>query len=99
VNEFLANAERILEAAGAALRSGHSPSEIAILIDGEASIHIVAASDWPLESLKAHHGARLAYRVSQNRGTVRVEGRSGSQSCVLERELPGAAHSLLCARY
>jgi hypothetical protein len=44
------------------------------------------ASGWALPSLQAHLGARAVYRVTRNSGQVRVEGRSGGRSCLLESE-------------
>jgi hypothetical protein len=98
VDELLANAKNILEAAGAATNSGCPPSDMTILIDFDGTIHIFTGSDWSLESLEAHHGARMAYRVTGSSGRIRVEGRSRSRSCILQTEAPRhAAYSLLRA--
>ncbi len=88
MSEFLRNAESILDGAAAALASGGQPSEMAILVGRDGAIRIVAEPDWPLGALEAHHGARLAYRVSGHDGRVRVEGRCGGASCVLVAEPP-----------
>ena len=64
---------------------------MSILIDPNGAIRIISDSDWPLESLRAHHGARAAYRVTGGRGSVVVEGRSGSERCVIERSFPALA--------
>ena len=65
----------ILEAAEA---SGSS-SNMTILIAGDGHIKMFADSDWPLDSLTWHHGAKTAYRVTEQTGvgSVRVEGREG----------------------
>lgn len=55
-----------------------------ILIGEDGAIRMCTDSDWPLDSLALHHGARAAYRVTGGKGKVRVEGREGSQRCVLE---------------
>ena len=56
MSDFLDNAQRILETA--ASTPGEAATEsLAILIGAEGGIHIVMGSDWPLDSLRAHHGA------------------------------------------
>jgi hypothetical protein len=74
----------ILEAA----ESAGSCSDMTILLSPEGAIHMIADSDWPLDSLSWHHGAKTAYRVSEQRGSVRVEGREGSRTCVIESVKP-----------
>lgn len=76
----------LLGAAENAMQSGHSPSEMTILISEEGRIRMVADSDWTLESLQAHHGARTAYRVTSQAETVRIEGREGGRTCRFESE-------------
>jgi hypothetical protein len=49
---------------------------------------MLADSDWPLESLQAHRGAKMVYRVSQSATIVRVEGRAGSRTCLFESPKP-----------
>jgi hypothetical protein len=95
VSSFVDNAVQIFDAAENAVRSGHTPSDMTILISAEGGIRMVADSDWPLESLQAHHGARMAYRVSQRASAVRVEGRAGSRTCLFETEKPERAARLL----
>jgi len=84
VSSFFENARSIFEAAESAARSGESPSDLTILIGSEGGIEILAESDWPLDRLLAHRGARMAYRVGGHGGRVCLEGRSGSESCRLE---------------
>jgi predicted ATPase len=88
VSRFLDNAAQILDAAESAVQSGHAPTDMTILITAEGAIRMVADSDWPLESLQSHHGAKMAYRVSQNASLVRVEGRADSRTCLLETVKP-----------
>jgi len=88
VSRFVQNALDILESAKASQRIGHTPSEVTILIGAEGGIRIVSDSDWPLDSLAAHHGASMAYRVTPETAGVRVEGRAAGQSCVLESQKP-----------
>ena len=95
MSRFVDNAVQILDAAESAARAGHTPSEMTILISAEGGIHMLADSDWPLDSLQAHHGVGMAYRVSQRAATVRVEGRAGSRTCLFETQKPERAARLL----
>ena len=81
---------QILNAAESAAGSGHSPSDMTILMTPQG-IRMIAGSDWPLESLQLHHGAEMAYRVSQSAVIVRVEGRAGSRTCLFETVKPEQA--------
>jgi hypothetical protein len=94
VSRFVDHAHEILDAA----ESAGSCTGMTILM-GPNGIRMIADSDWPLDSLISHHGANTAYRVSQNQGAVRVEGREGSRRCVLESVSHAAtARMLLAAR-
>lgn len=86
MDEFLANAARLLESAQNAACSGGLASPLSILIARDGGIRTVTATDWPLESLALEHGARMAYRISRHEGRVRVEGRQGSRRCLLESD-------------
>jgi hypothetical protein len=98
VSLFEENAAKIFDAAQDASCAGFTPSEMSILIRRDGGIHMVAGTDWPLESLQAHHGAQMAYRVSRQGGTVRVTGRAGSRTCLFEAEKPNwVARQLLGA--
>ena len=88
VSRFLENAASIFEAAETASAAGHDLSDMAILIGAEGGIRMIADSDWPLDSLELHHGAQMAFRVSRRETSVRLEGRSGAKSCVLESARP-----------
>jgi len=80
------------------MRTGHELSTMTILIGQEGSIRLIAESDWPLDSLQAHHGAQMVYRVGQRQETVRLEGREGGRTCLLESEkLNGETRRLLAA--
>jgi hypothetical protein len=96
VNRFVENAVGILNAAENALQSGHSASDMTILINADGGIRMLADSDWPLESLQTHHGSRMVYRVRQQGKSVRIEGRAGSRTCMFETAKPDwAARHLL----
>jgi hypothetical protein len=92
VSPFVDHAQNILDAA----ESAGSCSSMAILM-GPNGIRMIADSDWPLDSLISHHGANTAYRVSENRGVFRVEGREGSRRCLLESLSRAATARLLLA--
>jgi len=97
VSRFVDNAVEILNAAESAVNSGHTPSDMTILITPDG-IRMIADSDWPLDSLQLHHGAKVAYRVSQSAAHVRVEGRAGSRTCLFETAKPDWAARLLRQR-
>ena len=88
VSRFVENAAKLFEAAEGAAQAGNQLSETTILISPTGGIRMVIDSDWPLESLLAHHGAQMAYRVSQQETTVRVQGRAGGKTCLFETERP-----------
>lgn len=87
MSRFLDNAASIFEAAESSVENGLTPSDMTILIGVEGGIRLVAgSSDWSLDAIQADRGAEMVYRVSQMGEKVRVEGRAGSQTCVLETE-------------
>lgn len=90
VSRFLTDARAIFEAAEIASQSGQSVSDFTMLIGSDGAIQMLADSDWPLDRLLAERGARAAYRVGEAGGRVRVDARSGSQSCRIESETPDA---------
>jgi regulation of enolase protein 1 (concanavalin A-like superfamily) len=56
---------------------------------------MIADSDWPLDSLQAHHGASMAYRVTRKQEKVRVEGREGLRTCLIETPDPTRAARMI----
>lgn len=90
MTDLLRDAERIFETAASADGVELESGNLAILIGQDGAIRMLMGTDWPLDSLQAHHGAGAAYRVSRNGSQVRVEGKSRTSSCVLESEAPGA---------
>lgn len=84
MSRFLENAAKLLDAAECAVQSGNAPSHMTILVGCEGGIRMIADSDWPLDSLQAHHGASMAYRVTQENEKIRLEGREGLRTCVFE---------------
>jgi hypothetical protein len=55
------------------------------------------ADGWALPSLLAQYGSETAYRVTRNGGCVCLEGRRGSQTCLLRSESPAATARQLLA--
>jgi hypothetical protein len=95
VSRFTDDALGILNAAETAASRGESCSDMTILIGRDGAIRMVADSDWPLDSLAAHHGAQTAYRVSESKGSVRVEAREGARTCLLQSVTPAHTARLL----
>jgi hypothetical protein len=99
VSGFLAEVGRIFDVAEAASGAGEAACDLAILVQPDGAIRMLDASGWQLPALAVHTGAQTAYRVTRQSGHVRVEGRAGSQSCLLESETParraaGLLHSV-----
>ncbi len=90
MTDFLANAERIFETAASADGAQLESGDLAILIGQDGGILMLMGTDWPLDALQVHHGSRAAYRISHNGARVRVEGKSASNTCLLESEPPSA---------
>ena len=95
---FWADAENIFETARQASQSGSPDCDWAILIGPLGDIRMLEAAGWALPSLLAHHGAETAYRVTREGGRVSLEGRRGSEACMLRSESPAATarHLLGC---
>jgi len=98
VGAFWADAENIFETARQASQSGSPDCDWAILIGPQGDIRMLEAGGWALPSLLAQHGAATAYRITRERGRVCLEGRRGSQTCLLRSESPAATarHLLAC---
>jgi hypothetical protein len=99
---FVENAARLFAAAEAAAAAGAAgagadPADWDILIGEEGAIRMIASSDWSLDSLQAHYGARVVYRVRRQTAKVRLEGRAGSRTCLFEAATPDGAARLLLA--
>ena len=94
---FLENAAQLWETAEARAQEGADGADWDILIGDEGAIRMIADSDWSLDSLQAHHGARMAYRVRRQSTKVRLEGRAGSRTCLFEAVTPDGAARLLLA--
>jgi hypothetical protein len=85
VNAFLRNAEELFTTAR---EDAGEDCQFSVLVGPDGGIHMVFGSDWGLEPLRQHHGARAAYRVTRSAGAVALEGRSAGASCRLEASRP-----------
>jgi len=89
VDRFWEDAVSVFETARHAARAEGS-SALNILFDDAGALRIVSGEGWRPEALQMHYGARTVYQVTRTAAGVRVTGRSGSDSCVLESTLPAA---------
>lgn len=86
---FAQRAQELLETAMA----GPAGSEMTVLVGQDGTIRLCngpegQGAEWPLEALARERGARAAYRVTSSGSKVRVEGREGMRTCVLESLRP-----------
>ena len=88
---FWADAQNLFETASQAGRSNADDCDWAILVGAQGEIRMLDASGWALPGLIAEYGARTAYRLTRQNGRVRLEGRHGSDACLLWSENPAAA--------
>lgn len=82
MSRFWNDAQRILDTAI------HGDADVGVLIDPSGAIRIVDAAGWRPEALQAHYGAQTVYQVTHSQSTVRVTGRSGNRSCIVEERRP-----------
>jgi hypothetical protein len=87
VNVFLRNAESLFESARAASAHG-TIGDFSVLIGADGAIRMIADSDWALDRLAAENGAEMAYRIREERGRVRIDGRSAQATCRFETDPP-----------
>lgn len=94
MSTFLDNAQRIFEVA----RTGAGDADFALLVRPDGGLHVVMESEFSLAGAAIQQGARTAYRVVRSGGTVRITGRDGCSTCVLEargREREGTGAEFL----
>lgn len=88
--------QQIFDGACAVAGNGEAASAMTILIGQDGGIHMIADSDWPLDSLALDRGAKSAYRVTGGyNASVRVEGREGLHRCIMETANPASTARLL----
>src|SRR5580700_2989392 len=80
VSVFLRHAEEIFAAARTA---GPEDCDMAILVNRDGGIHMIAGADWELEPMRLHYGASAAYRVNRSGRDVKLEARRANEICTL----------------
>lgn len=98
MSHFEQTAATIFEAAECASAAGQSSPELTILVGVAGGISVVMDPGWSLESLQCDRGAKMAYRVSNGEGTIKVEGRAGSRTCLFETKKPDRVARFLLSR-
>jgi hypothetical protein len=88
VGAFWTDAESIFETARQASQCGAPDCDLAILVGAQGGVRMLDAAGWASASLLAEHGAKIIYRITRQRGSVRLEGRSGAETCLLRSESP-----------
>ncbi|HLK67617.1 MAG TPA: hypothetical protein VKU19_29475 [Bryobacteraceae bacterium] len=99
MSPFLQHADEIFSTAQEA---GPDAGELSILVGRDGIIHMVAGTEWALEPLRLHYGAKAAYHISRGPQGIRLEARSASETCVLQSQSPGRRLPLLppdCPQY
>jgi hypothetical protein len=91
VKPFLDNAYALLSAAENVAQAGQRSSDLVVLISREGGIRMLSNCDWPLEALEREHGSKMAYRVHRDEAGLRVEGRAGTRTCVVQSAPPAEA--------
>ena len=86
VSAFLRQAEEILDVAAG---SASAAEEFAIVVDGRGSFRMMDGGGWTLAGLSAEFGAAAVFRVERRGRMLRVEGLSGPERCLLQRDLRG----------
>ncbi len=84
VTGLLDNARRILETAVRCTEPGPGSEDWTVFVGPHGGLQMIAGSGHSLESLRWSQGAISAWRVSRSDGQVRVEGREGRHTCLLE---------------
>src|SRR5579863_2781954 len=84
MDNLLEIARRILDVA----RFGRDSQDFALLVRPDGGLHFVMESPFSIEAAAIHAGSQSVFRITRSRGAVRVEGRSGNRSCVLEDRNP-----------
>jgi hypothetical protein len=98
VGAFWADAQDLFETARQASQAGSPDCDWAILIGPPGGIRMLEATGWELPSLLIEHGAHTGYRVIRQGGRVSLEGRRGSETCMLRSESPAATARHLLER-
>ena len=85
MSPFLKHAEEIF---GTASEGGREDCDWAILVGRDGGVEMLSGAGWTAESLRIERGASAVYRLTRRSGSVRLEGRSAQESCVIEARRP-----------
>jgi hypothetical protein len=68
--------------------TGCGPSQdMLILVDRQGALRVLDPAGWSQTGIDAEYAAVAVYKVERRGNTVRVEGRSGSEQCLIQRNL------------
>jgi hypothetical protein len=59
-----------------------------IVMDRQGGFRMMDGTGWSLTGLAAEFGAECVFRIERRAAGVRVEGRKGLETCLLERRSP-----------
>ena len=82
MSAFLRQAEEILDVAS----GGTGPREVAIVLSAAGGLRMMDPAGGTLAAMSAEFGAKAVYRVERRGHALRVEGLSGSERCLLQRD-------------
>ena len=82
MNSFLENAQQLFDVARADNKA--EDLDFALLVRPDGGLHLIMESSAPFDSPVDYAEARVAYRVTRSGGGVRVQGKNGAQTCLLE---------------
>jgi hypothetical protein len=93
VSIFLENAQELFDVA----RAGNASEDIdfALLVGRDGALRFVMDSVVNGSSGRMAEEHQVQYRVTRSRGAVKVEGRGGGQSCVLQQQGHSLPHKTL----
>ena len=91
MSALIRQAEEILEVA--VRGRDETSAEMAIVMGRDGCLRIIDGAEWGIAGLFAQYGAKAVYRVERRAGKVRVEGWSGMERCVLDREMPRRSYA------
>jgi len=84
VGAFLQRAEDILDTAF----HGECDQDILIVLERQGGMRMIESGGWTLPAAAAEFGAEAVFHVRRCGETVRVEGFSGTERCLLQRKSP-----------
>ena len=96
MSAFLRMAEQILDVASGSAPDHVERGEHFIVFDHNGGMRMVESRGWSLGGLREECGAREIFRVERFAGTVKVEGWSRTERCVIQRQRPARRPAPVC---